>query len=226
VTSRMLAASGGRRAGRSPISNSMARQAPAGLLGIHVNLPGAVPPEVAAALAGGGPAPTGLSEKKRAIFESLIASAKKGNTAYVAMMTARPQNIGYGVTDSPAGLAAWLLGHPGFAKWTYGADPKQSPTKDDVLDNITRLRSAHLLGERRTRRHQRGRAEDRRDLAPGGHHGIPGRGLSSPRDLGAARLSQPHLLQRSRQGRPLRGVGAARTLRCRVARRIPIASLI
>ena len=46
-------------------------------------------------------------------------------------------DIGYGVTDSPAGLAAWLLGHPGFAKWTYGADPEQSPTKDDVLDNIT-----------------------------------------------------------------------------------------
>jgi len=60
-----------------------------------------------------------------------------GNTAYVAMMTARPQTIGYGVTDSPVGLAAWLLGHPGFAQWSYGADPRQSPTKDDVLDDIT-----------------------------------------------------------------------------------------
>jgi pimeloyl-ACP methyl ester carboxylesterase len=53
------------------------------------------------------------------------------------MMTARPQTVGYGATDSPAGLAAWVLVHPGFAKWTYGADPAQSPTKDDVLDNIT-----------------------------------------------------------------------------------------
>ena len=53
------------------------------------------------------------------------------------MMTARPQTVGYGATDSPAGLAAWILVHPGFAQWTYGADPGKSPTKDDVLDNIT-----------------------------------------------------------------------------------------
>jgi pimeloyl-ACP methyl ester carboxylesterase len=30
-----------------------------------------------------------------------------------------------------------MLVHPGFDKWTYGKDPKQSPTKDDVLDNFT-----------------------------------------------------------------------------------------
>jgi len=53
------------------------------------------------------------------------------------MMTARPQTIGYGVTDSPAGLAAWLLGHPGFAQLSYGDDREKSPTRDDVLDDIT-----------------------------------------------------------------------------------------
>jgi pimeloyl-ACP methyl ester carboxylesterase len=120
----------------SPITQSMGRQAPKGLLGIHVNLPGAVPPEVAAALPSGTP-PAGLSDKERAVFDHLVASARMGNTTYVAMMAARPQTMGYGVTDSPAGLAAWLLNHPGFAKWSYGSDPKQSPTKDDVLDDIT-----------------------------------------------------------------------------------------
>jgi len=120
----------------SPVTNSMGRQAPKGLLGIHVSLPGAIPPEVAAAIPRGTP-PEGLSEKERAVFDALVASAKMGNTAYVAMMTARPQTIGYGVSDSPAGLAAWLLGHPGFSKWAYGSDPAQSPTKDDVLDDIT-----------------------------------------------------------------------------------------
>jgi pimeloyl-ACP methyl ester carboxylesterase len=121
----------------APITGAMARQAPAGLLGIHLNLPATIPPEVAGALASGGPAPAGLSEKERAAFESLMTSAKKGNSAYFVMLTARPQAVGYGLTDSPAGLAGWLLVHPGFARWTYGDEPEKSPTKDEVLDNIT-----------------------------------------------------------------------------------------
>jgi len=120
----------------APITSAMARQAPVGLLGIHLNLPATVPPEVAAAL-GGGPAPTGLSEKERAVLESLMTNAKKGNSAYFVMMTARPQAVGYGLTDSPAGLAGWILVHPGFVQWTYGDDPEKSPTKDEVLDDIT-----------------------------------------------------------------------------------------
>jgi pimeloyl-ACP methyl ester carboxylesterase len=120
----------------TPISSAMARQAAAGLVGIHINLPATVPPEVAAAL-GGGPGPAGLSEKERAVLDALMTSGKNGNLAYFTMMTARPQAVGYGATDSPVGLAAWILVHPGFAQWTYGADPSKSPTKDDVLDNIT-----------------------------------------------------------------------------------------
>ena len=120
----------------TPISSAMARQNAEGLLAIHINLPATVPPEVAAALTG-GPAPTGLSDKERAQFEALMNSGKQGNLAYFTMMTARPQTVGYGATDSPAGLAAWVLLHPGFKDWKYGADPAQSPTKDDVLDNIT-----------------------------------------------------------------------------------------
>jgi pimeloyl-ACP methyl ester carboxylesterase len=121
----------------APVSSEMARQGVAGLLGIHLNFPATVPPEVAAALAGGGPAPSGMSEQERDVFEALRTYGKKGNSAYFAMMTARPQTIGYGVADSPAFLAAWILVHPGFAEWKYGADPAESPTKDDVLDNIT-----------------------------------------------------------------------------------------
>ena len=121
----------------SPISSEMARQSPSGLLGIHINLPATVPPEVAAVLAVGGPVPEGLSERERAVFDVVLASAKKGNSAYFTMLTARPQTVGYGVTDSPAGLAAWILVHPGFMQWTFGSDPEKSPTKDDVLDDIT-----------------------------------------------------------------------------------------
>ena len=53
----------------SPVSSAMARQAAPGLLGIHINLPATVPSDVAMVLAGGGPAPAGLSEKERAAFE-------------------------------------------------------------------------------------------------------------------------------------------------------------
>ena len=120
-----------------PITSAMARQAPAGLLGIHLNLPATIPSEATAALAVGGPAPTGFSEEERATFDAVALLVKQGNLAYSAMMAARPQMMGYGVTDSPAFLAALMLVHPGFAKWSYGADPEQSPTKDQVLDDIT-----------------------------------------------------------------------------------------
>ena len=120
----------------APVTSAMARQAAAGLLGIHINLPATVPPEVAAAL-GGGPVPAGISEKERAVLEALMTNAKSGNSAYFTMMTARPQTVGYGATDSPAGLAAWILVHPGFAQWAYGNDAGKSPATDDVLDNIT-----------------------------------------------------------------------------------------
>jgi pimeloyl-ACP methyl ester carboxylesterase len=120
----------------SPVSSAMARQAPTGLLGIHINLPAVVPPEIAAVLAVGGPAPTGLTDKERAAFDALSAAAKMGNRSYATMMGTRPQTIGYAINDSPTGLAAWMLGHPGFSRWTYdNSDPEKSP--DEVLDDIT-----------------------------------------------------------------------------------------
>ena len=84
----------------SPVSSAMARQSPAGLLGIHINLPATVPSDVAAVLAAGGPAPAGLSDKERAAFDSLDTFFKKYR-AYGAIMGTRPQAIGYGMADSP-----------------------------------------------------------------------------------------------------------------------------
>ncbi len=54
----------------SVVADAMARQKPAGLLGIHVNMPPTVPPEVAKVLQSGGPVPAGLSDKEKAAFES------------------------------------------------------------------------------------------------------------------------------------------------------------
>jgi pimeloyl-ACP methyl ester carboxylesterase len=120
----------------APVSSAMARQAPTGLLGIHINLPATIPPEVDQALTAGGPVPAGLSEKERTTFDELSAYAKMGSRSYAVMMGTRPQTIGLAITDTPAGLAAWMLGHPGFATWTYSHnDPEKSP--DEVLDDIT-----------------------------------------------------------------------------------------
>ncbi|MFN6498635.1 MAG: epoxide hydrolase family protein [Nostoc sp. DedQUE01] len=120
----------------SPISSAMARQAPTGLLGIHINLPATIPPDVAAVLASGEPAPAGLSKKERAAFDSLDINKKE--RAYAVIMGTRPQTVGYGLTDSPTGLAAWMLGHPGFVQWTSSSsNSEKSPTKDEVLDDIT-----------------------------------------------------------------------------------------
>ena len=118
------------------VTEAMGRQAPAGLRGIHVNLAAAVPPDVEAALAGAGPVPA-MSEHEQAVFDALSAYRKSGNSGYFAALTTRPQAVGYGLTDSPAGLAAFFLWHPGFAQWTYGDDPADPKTKDEVLDDIT-----------------------------------------------------------------------------------------
>jgi len=120
----------------SVITEAMGRQAPAGLLGIHSNLPAALPGDIAVALGSGKP-PDGISDSERATFEALVAYRMGGSGAYFDMLTARPQAMGYGMTDSPAGLAAWLLVHPGFATWTYGSDPGKSPTRDEVLDDVS-----------------------------------------------------------------------------------------
>jgi pimeloyl-ACP methyl ester carboxylesterase len=119
----------------SVVADAMGRQAPAGLLGIHVNMPPTVPADVAKALNDGDPAPAGLSEKEKAAFDSLATFYRK-NTGYAAMMVTRPQTVGYALTDSPAGLAAWM--YDKFAQWTYsGGEPEKSLTKDEMLDDIT-----------------------------------------------------------------------------------------
>lgn len=118
------------------IVQAMGRQAPSGLLGIHTNLPATVPDEIGPAL-GGGPLPAGITDDERATVDALKAFGHSGGLAYVTMMNARPQAVGYGLTDSPVGLAGFMLVHPGFEHWSFGEDPKQSPTRDEVLDDFT-----------------------------------------------------------------------------------------
>jgi pimeloyl-ACP methyl ester carboxylesterase len=131
----------------SPVSNEMAKLAPPELLGIHVNLPGVVPPEIVKALQSGDPAPSGLSADEKHAFEQLKLSFSK-RRAYAQIMGTRPQTLS-GLADSPAGLAAWLLDHgDGYAQpaaaiasavagRTINGHSAGDLTRDDVLDNIT-----------------------------------------------------------------------------------------
>src|SRR5882757_4690154 len=119
----------------SVVSDVMARQAPPGLLGIHVNMPATVPPDIAKVLNDGDPAPAGLSPDEKAAFDSLNGFYTR-KSGYSAMMVTRPQTVGYGLSDSPAGLAAWM--YDKFADWTdSGGDPERVLSKDDMLDDIT-----------------------------------------------------------------------------------------
>lgn len=120
------------------ISEVMALQQPAGLLGIHTNMAATVPPEVSKALAMGGPPPAGLSRDEKHAWDQLIDFYKNG-VGYAVVMSNRPQTL-YGIVDSPVGLAAWMIDHDirSYKMIARSFDGKQEGlTPDDVLDNVT-----------------------------------------------------------------------------------------
>lgn len=119
----------------SVVADAMGRQAPEGLLGIHVNMPATVPANVANALKNGEPAPAGLTDKEKAAFKSLNHLYTRGG-GYAGMMVTRPQTLGYGLTDSPVGLAAFF--YDKFNEWTYsGGHAEKSLSQDEMLNDIT-----------------------------------------------------------------------------------------
>jgi pimeloyl-ACP methyl ester carboxylesterase len=116
----------------------MASQAPPELLGIHTNMPRAVPPEVSKALQSGGPAPAGLSADERQAYDRLDFFYKL-DVAFALEMGTRPQTL-YAIADSPIGLAAWMLDHDARSLELISRAFDGHPTgltRDDVLDNIT-----------------------------------------------------------------------------------------
>ncbi len=123
----------------SPVSGAMARQKAAGLLGIHINLPATLPPDVAKALASGD-MPAGLSAEEKAAFDQVSTFFAKG-AGYAAIMRTRPQTVGYGLTDSPVGLAGWMIDHDarsyGQIARIFAGGSEGGLTRDSILDNIT-----------------------------------------------------------------------------------------
>jgi pimeloyl-ACP methyl ester carboxylesterase len=125
------------------ITDVIGSKAPPGLLGIHSNMPGTVPAELARALAqnvlGAGEAPSGLSPEEQRAYDRLNSLYTTG-LGYALEMGNRPQTL-YGISDSPVALAAWMLDHDAYslediAQGIHG-DPVGNLTPDEVLDNIT-----------------------------------------------------------------------------------------
>ena len=114
------------------VTDAMGRQAPDGLLGIHLNL-------LQTALLGASP--PAESEKERAALGALATFTTSGRGYFIEQAT-RPQTIGYALLDTPVALAAWMLDHDTDAYYKIsraftGGQPSGGLTRDSVVDNIT-----------------------------------------------------------------------------------------
>jgi pimeloyl-ACP methyl ester carboxylesterase len=118
------------------VTDAMGRQTPEGLLGVHFNFLDAAPRELLMASLN---LKIVFSEEERAQFSKLTGILKRG---YIAEMGEHPQTIGYSLSDSPVGLAAWMLDHDADSYGKISSaflddKPAGNLTRDHILDNIT-----------------------------------------------------------------------------------------
>ena len=115
------------------VTDAMGRQAPEGLLGIHLNF-------LRGALGSVGDLPADSEEERAAA--AAISTFMTNGSGYFLEQATRPQTIGYALLDSPVALAAWMLDHDTdsylkISRAFLGGQPSGGLTRDHVLDNIT-----------------------------------------------------------------------------------------
>jgi len=115
------------------VTDVMGRQAPEGLIGIHLSL-------LAGALGIADKLPA-KSEQERAAHTAL-ATFRASGFGYFLEQSTRPQTIGYSLLDSPVGLAAWLLDHDTDSYYKISRafvdkKPVGGLTRESIVDNIT-----------------------------------------------------------------------------------------
>ena len=199
------------------VTDLMARLVPEGLAGIHLNL-------LTAALGIFEQLPK-ESDEERAAVEA-FGTFRETGFGYFLEMATRPQTVGYATLDSPVALAAWLLDHDtdsyykiagAFVDGKPDGQPDQRAHRRQhqplLADRHGRLGGAVVLG-RPTGSGRSGRPAASAGQGSGRLHDVPRRDLGLPAQLGRGGVWQrPQLLQRGRQGRPLRGLGGARPVR-------------
>ncbi len=210
------------------VTDAMGRQAPEGLLGIHMNL-------LVTALGGGCHAGRHREGTRGARADRQ--TFRTSGFGYFLEQATRPQTIGYALLDSPVALAAWMLDHDtdAYHKISHAfvdGQPSGGLTRDHILDNITvywltgtGASAARSYWESGRAASPRGRAGSSGRIDPGRLHHVPRRDLRGPAQLGREVLPHPHVLPRGRQGRPLRRLGRARAVRDRDPGGVPPATL-
>ena len=113
------------------VTDQMGRQAPEGLIGIHMNL---------LVTTDGATLPT-ETEQERAAADARNTFRTSGFGYFLEQAT-RPQTIGYALLDSPLALAAWMLDHDTDSYYKISraftsGQPSGGLTRDHILDNIT-----------------------------------------------------------------------------------------
>jgi pimeloyl-ACP methyl ester carboxylesterase len=171
------------------VTDAMGRQAPEGLLGIHVNL-------LALAIGLKDQLPA-ESEQERAAHKALETFTTDG-FGYFLEQSTRPQTIGYSLLDSPVGLAAWMLDHDTDSYYKISrafvdGEPVGNLTRESIVDNITLYWLAGTAASAARSYWEDGRAlaaalasgqGSSRGLGSGRLHDVPRRDLGYPAQLG------------------------------------------
>jgi pimeloyl-ACP methyl ester carboxylesterase len=115
------------------VTDVMGRQAPEGLVGIHMTL--------LVTTLGAPTPPPGDTEEERAALDAINTFTTSG-FGYFLEQSTRPQTIGYALLDSPVALAAWLLDHDTDSYYKISRaflddEPSGNLTRDNIVDNIT-----------------------------------------------------------------------------------------
>lgn len=111
------------------INRIVAARYPDNVIGLHSNFVLANPPSDADVRAATPAADLARREQRQAFMAN--------ETAYQQIQGSKPQTLGVGLNDSPAGLAAWIVEK--FHGWSDlpSGDPEEKFTKDEMLTNIS-----------------------------------------------------------------------------------------